>query len=96
MLNFVWDINKAETNIKKHRVSFDKASEALKDEFGLDDFDESHLDFSEYRYSRIGLSLKGVLFVVYIVKDENSFHLIISARKAEKSEEKLYWEARYE
>lgn len=95
-MEFEWDISKAELNIKKHGVNFDEAIEALEDEFGLDDFDSSHSTSEEYRYSRIGLSLKGVLFVVYIVRDENNINRIISARKAEKSEEKLYWEARYE
>lgn len=93
---FEWDINKEQSNIKKHGVSFDEAIEALKDEFGLDDFDESHSDFTEYRYTRIGLSFSGVLFVVYAVRDENGIYRIISARKTKKSEEKLYWEARYE
>jgi uncharacterized protein len=95
-MNFEWDINKEKLNIKKHGVSFDKAIEALNDEFGLDDFDNSHSDFSEYRYSRIGLSADGVLFVIYAMRDENGIYRIISARKAGKSEEKLYWEVRYE
>ena len=95
-MKFEWDINKEIRNIKVHGVDFSEASEALDDEFGLDDFDDSHSDVSEYRYSRIGLSLKGVLFVIYTIRDENGVYRIISARKAEKSEEKLYWEARYE
>jgi uncharacterized protein len=95
-MNFEWDINKEARNIKVHGIDFDEAVEALEDKFGLDDFDDSHSDFSEYRYSRIGLSRKGVLFVIYTVRDKNGIHRIISARKAEKLEEKLYWEARYE
>lgn len=95
-MKFEWDISKAKLNIKKHGVNFDEAEDALKDEFGLDDFDDSHSDFNEYRYSRIGLSRKGVLFVVYVMRNEKGIYRIISARKAETSEEKLYWEARYE
>ena len=95
-MKFEWDSNKAETNIKTHGVSFDEATQALEDEFGLDAFDDSHSDLGEYRFSRIGLSQKGVLFVIYVMKDGNGTYRIVSARKAEKSEEKLYWEARYE
>lgn len=95
-MKFEWDINKEKRNIKVHGISFADAMEALEDEFGLDDFDDSHSDLFEYRYSRIGLSYKGVLFVIYTLRDENGVYRIISARKAEKAEEKLYWEARYE
>ncbi len=95
-MKYEWDINKEIRNIKIHGVDFGEAIEALEDEFGLDDFDDSHSDFSENRFSRIGLSYKGVLFVIYTIRDENGIYRIISARKAEKSEEKLYWEARYE
>lgn len=95
-MKYEWDINKEIRNIKIHGVDFSKAIEALEDEFGVDDFDDSHSDFSEYRYSQIRLSREGVLFVIYAIRDENRIYRIISARKAEKSEEKLYWEARYE
>lgn len=95
-MKFEWDSSKAELNIKKHGVDFDDAIEALDDEFGLDNFDDSHSNIFEYRYTRIGLSRKGVLFVIYAMRDENGIYRIISARKAEKAEEKLYWEARYE
>lgn len=95
-MNFEWDINKAELNIKNHGIDFNEASEALRDEFGLDDFDDSHSDVFEYRYTRIGLSRNGVLFVIYAMRGEDGIYRIISARKAEKAEEKLYWEARYE
>jgi uncharacterized protein len=95
-MKYEWDINKEIRNIKVHGVDFGAAVEALEDEFGLDDFDDSHSDFSEYRYSRIGLSRENVLFVVYTIRDENGAYRIVSARKAEKAEEKLYWEARYE
>jgi uncharacterized DUF497 family protein len=95
-MKFEWDINKASANLKKHKVDFSEAIEALKDEFGLDDFDRSHSDVKEYRYTRIGLSRKDILFVIYVMRSENDVYRIISARKAAKSEEELYWEARYE
>ncbi len=95
-MKFEWDSGKEKRNIKIHGINFDEAKEALEDEFGLDDFDDSHSNFSEYRYSRIGLSRNGVLFAVYTIRGEDGIYRIISARKAEKPEENLYWESRYE
>ena len=95
-MEFEWDIIKAKLNIKKHGVSFEEAIDALKDEFGLENFDDLHSEFEEYRYSLIGLSHNGVLYVIYTMRDNEGVYRIITARKAEKSEEKLYWDARYE
>jgi uncharacterized DUF497 family protein len=39
MLNFEWDINKVEINIKLHGVSFDEASEAFYDLNAVRSFD---------------------------------------------------------
>ena len=89
-------VTKRKLNIKKHGVSFNQIEEALADEFGLDDFDDNHSNINEYRYTRIGLSRTEILFVVYAILDERGIYRIISARQATKSEEKLYWEARYE
>ena len=96
MIKFEWDINKEKLNIKNHGVGFDVAVDALRDEYGLEDFDDSHSDFTEYRYSRIGLSRQGVLFVIYTLRETEEIYRLISARKAEISEEILYWEARDE
>ena len=35
MLIFEWDLKKAETNLKKHGVSFEEASTAFKDPLAL-------------------------------------------------------------
>ena len=96
MIKFEWDINKEKLNIKNHGIGFEVAVDVLQDEFGLEDFDDSHSDFTEYRYSRIGLSRQGVLLVIYTLRKTEEIYRIISARKAEISEEILYREARDE
>lgn len=92
-MNFEWDINKAELNIKNHGVSFKEAEEAFFDDFALDLYDDSHTDFEEQRFQILGMTAKRVLFVVYTIRRED-FYRIISARKAAKSEEYSYWEER--
>lgn len=92
-MNFEWDINKAELNIKNHGVSFGEAEEAFFDDFALDVYDDSHSDFTEQRFQILGLTTKGVLLVVYTIRYEETYR-IISARKATKSEENSYWNER--
>lgn len=93
-MKFEWDENKAARNIKNHGINFDEASQALGDEFALEGFDDSHSDFAEYRFFRIGLSRAGVLYAVYTMRDEDNIYRIISARKAQRHEEKTYWKER--
>ena len=90
---FEWDINKNALNIKTHGVSFDEAKEVFSDEFGLDVYDDLHSDSAEHRFLILGLTVKGLLLVVYTVRFEENYR-IISARKATKSEEISYWNER--
>ncbi len=93
MVDFEWDINKAEINIKTHGVSFEEASDVFFDDFSFDVYDDAHSEYEEDRFLILGLTIKGVLLVVYTVRGEESYR-IISARKATKSEEKAYWDER--
>ncbi len=92
-MNFEWDINKNVLNIKTHGISFSEAEDVFFDEFGLDVYDESHSEITEQRFRVLGLTIKGVLLVVYTVRYEE-FYRIISARKATRLEEKSYWDER--
>lgn len=92
-MRFEWDINKATLNIKNHSVSFREAKEVFFDKFALDIYDDSHSSFSEQRFRLLGLTVKGVLLVVYTIRSEEIYR-IISARKATKAEENAYWKER--
>jgi len=63
-MRFEWDPDKAVTNLKRHRVSFEEAIEALFDPNAVDDFDPDHSS-DETRFNLIGLSSRRLLFVVY-------------------------------
>jgi len=89
-LNFEWDEEKAEANVKKHRVSFDEATTVFIDPFSITIPDPAH-SVDEQRYIDLGSSDKGrVLVVVYTERGSNV--RIISCRKATSSERKLYEE----
>ena len=88
---FEWDEEKAKTNFKKHRVSFDEAMTVFPDPFSITISDPDH-SVDEQRYIDIGSSDKGrVLVVVYTERRSNI--RIISCRKATPTERKLYEEA---
>jgi uncharacterized DUF497 family protein len=87
-LNFEWDEEKAKTNFKKHRVSFDEAMTVFLDPLSITVSDPGH-SVDEQRYIDIGSSDKGrVLVVVYTERRSNI--RIISCRKATPTERKLY------
>jgi uncharacterized DUF497 family protein len=89
-LNFEWDDEKARTNLKKHRVSFDEATTVFTDACSTTIHDPDH-SADVQRYIDIGASDQGrVLVVVYT---ERGSHIrIVSCRKATSSERKLYEE----
>lgn len=87
-MRFEWDPDKAATNLKRHRVSFEEAVEAFFDPTAVDDFDPEH-SLEETRFNLIGLSSRRLLFVVY-TQPEDDVIRIVSARKAEKKHQGIY------
>ncbi len=92
--NFEWDPKKAKSNVSKHKISFEAASSVFKDENSISVFDESHSG-NEDRWATIGLDIETRTLVVihtYISIDNDDCRIrIISARKATKNEEKIYY-----
>jgi uncharacterized DUF497 family protein len=88
---FEWDPNKAESNLRKHGVTFAEASSVFDDPQFITLIDEEHSK-DEERFITIGLSDKNRLVMVAHAERENRIR-IISARKATKNEEKFYQEA---
>lgn len=87
-MNIVWDDNKAESNIKKHRVTFDEAVTCLLDPMAL--VDEDPDAEGEQRFILIGMSNNiRLITVCYALPDEDTIR-IISARKPTAREEASY------
>lgn len=88
MLSFEWDIIKAESNERKHGITFDEASTVFADPLSLTIHDPLHSE-DEERFVIIGGSHKNrVLTVVHTERGDNI--RIISARRATKNERAYY------
>ena len=91
-IRFEWDEKKHSLNKRKHGLSFTEAQSAFSDENGLvmDDPDSSE---DEDRLLLLGLSAKLRLLVVcHTYREPDSTIRIISARKANRSEQEQYWQ----
>ena len=89
-MKFEWDPKKARSNLKKHKVSFEKAATTLADPMAATGADPDH-SIGEFRYITFGISERGRLLVVAHTEERDSIR-IISARIARKGERKIYEE----
>ena len=86
---FEWDDSKAESNKKKHGISFAEAATAFSDPNAIEFLDTA--SEKEELWILVGLSANShVVLVVFIEKEEKSIR-IISARKAVKEEINQYF-----
>jgi uncharacterized DUF497 family protein len=89
-LKFTWDENKALTNEQKHGVSFEEAKMVFYDDYArlISDPDSSQ---KEDRFLILGFSNQlRLLLVCHCYREKGKQLRIISARKANKSEQKQY------
>jgi uncharacterized DUF497 family protein len=93
--NFEWDVNKARTNLSKHKISFEGATSVFRDEHAISIADDEHSQ-EEERWLTIGMDeVTRTLVVIhtYLSINENNCNIrLISARKATKKEQKIYKE----
>lgn len=87
-MKFEWNLNKSESNYKKHGVSFEEASTVFNDALSVTFPDPNH-SIGESRYVIIGASRFGTLLVVAHTDREDTIR-IISARKATRVEKRFY------
>ena len=86
-MDITWDPIKADSNFKKHGISFEEAVTVIQSAMTVTIEDHST---DEQRFATIGLSIKlRVLLVVHTYRDESEVR-IISARKATKKEQQEY------
>ena len=90
MIKFEWDVAKAQSNSKKHGVSFEEAQSVFYDEFAVQFFDEQNSNVED-RFLMLGFSDKARLLIVcHCERNQGNNIRIISARKATKIESKYY------
>ena len=89
-MQFEWNTEKAEANLKKHRVSFDEAETVFDDPLFVIFADPDH-SFEESRFIIMGESNQKRLLVVSYTERPPKTRLI-SAREATRPERKKYEE----
>ncbi|MDQ3130019.1 MAG: BrnT family toxin [Acidobacteriota bacterium] len=88
-MQFEWDKEKAESNLKKHGVSFAEAETVFGDSLARIFEDEEH-SFEERRNGIVGHSIKNRLLIISFTKRENDIIRIISARETTSLERRKY------
>lgn len=92
IIKFEWDENKNRINLQKHGISFDEAKTVFYDESAIL-FDDPEHSEEEERFLIIGVTAQEKICIVsHCYRDEDKKIRIISARKATKSERKIYFE----
>lgn len=86
---YEWDDLKDRSNDKKHGIRFDEAKAVFADPYAKDFIDEFSPD--ESRYICIGITVRGLIVVIYSEPDKDIIR-IISARRATKKEREVYEE----
>jgi uncharacterized DUF497 family protein len=87
-MRFEWDRDKAEANLRKHRVSFDEAAAIFFDPLSATIPDPDH-SVGERRFMTIGRSSRGRLLVVAHTERGSTLR-IITARLASAAERKRH------
>jgi len=90
-IDFVWDERKNRSNRRKHGISFEEAQTVFYDENARRFFDPDH-SADEDHFLMLGLSYRlRALVVCHCFRESESVIRIISARKANRKEAKVYW-----
>jgi uncharacterized DUF497 family protein len=89
-VEFEWDSDKADENLRKHQVSFSEAATVLGDALGVTAPDPDHSK-GEARFITVGMSEQKRLLIVAHVERGDRIR-IISARELTRSEKKAYEE----
>ena len=92
---FEWDPIKAKQNVRKHRISFERAAETFLDPLAVSIIDEEHSEHEE-RWVSLGKDRRGSMLILvhtyFEVSAEECKTRIISARRATKREIRQYEE----
>ncbi len=87
-MDFEWDENKRITNIRKHGIDF--ADVTIVFEGDIVTFEDDRFNYGEQRFVTLGWLQGRVIAVVHTNREE--YTRIISARKATKYEQQIYFE----
>jgi uncharacterized protein len=89
-MTFEWDKTKNSTNIHNHGIDFNDIPEIFNAPM-ITTLDDS-VDYNENRYIGIGILRNIIVVIIFVEKKDGEVIRIISARKANKYESKIYKE----
>lgn len=84
-----WDEEKNRANQRKHQISFEEATEVFY--YPTHETVDTRLEYGEERFIGIGRNSKMLILTVVYTERESRIR-IISARRANKQEERLHYE----
>ena len=87
-LQFEWDSKKAQSNKRKHGITFEEASTIFGDPLSITIPDPAH-SIGKDRFITLGISINDKLIVI-VHTDRDDIIRIISARKATRNERMQY------
>ncbi len=90
-MRYNYDPDKRVSNLKKHGLDFDDARDVIEGTQTVT-FEDKRFDYGEFRFLTLGL-LHGVVVIIATVETDKTIR-IISMRKADKNEQKIYYENR--
>ena len=88
-MRFTFDLAKQSSNIKKHGYDLADAQKIIESRRTLT-FEDNRFDYGEERFVTMGL-LSDVVVVIVTAETESEIR-VISMRKADKHEQKIYFE----
>ncbi len=88
-MEFEWDEEKNQANQRKHCLSFEEAAEMFR--YPMYEIVDTRFQYDEVRYIGIGRNNQMLIFTVVYTEREARIR-IISARRANKQEKRLYYD----
>ncbi|WP_028954195.1 BrnT family toxin [Synechocystis sp. PCC 7509] len=88
-MEFEWDEDKNKANQRKYQISFEEAAEVFY--YPIYEIVDTRFEYGEVRLIGIGRNSQMIILTVVYTEREARIRMI-SARRANKQEEKLYYE----
>jgi uncharacterized DUF497 family protein len=88
-MKYIYDPDKKAKNLKKHKLDFDDAPSVFESGQTVT-FEDRRFDYEEVRFITLGV-LNGEVVAIVTIETDTTIR-IISMRKAEKNEQKIYFE----
>jgi uncharacterized DUF497 family protein len=88
-MRYIFDPKKQSANLKKHGYDFDDAPQVIESGRAVT-FEDRRFDYDEQRFITLGVLRDDVVVIATAETDETI--RMISMRKAERNEEKIYYD----